>query len=292
MIVVRLRGGLGNQLFQYAMGRRIALQYNTGLKLDLTSLLKKSNSPSVTNREYQLHIFNIEEAFLIHPKIISFLNKYKLNFVVQLIKFVRSLGCVKVKEKSFTVDHNLITTPKKDAIYSGYWQSETYFNDIESQLRKDLEFKEVLSPEAQLLQNKIKDVTAVCVHVRRGDYVGNGYFQTMDNNYFKAGADYLTSHNENLHFFIFSDEPEWCKTNIDLGTNFTVVDYNTNGIRYKEDLELMASCDHFILSPSSFSWWACWLSTHERKMVVAPKKWFPDDTVDTSDLIGESWKRI
>jgi len=289
MVIVRLRGGLGNQMFQYAMGKRIALHYNTNVKLDLTSLLKKGKKDS---RPYQLHIFNIEEDFFINPKLIEFLYKNKLNFVTQLIKRIKGRGIKKIKEQSFSVQEDLITNPQDNRVYTGYWQSEKYFKEVRDEILKDFSFKEELSPGAQNILDNIKTKNSVCVHVRRGDYVGDDFFQSMGLDYFKKASDYLNEHNSDLHFYIFSDDTEWCKENIKLDYDFTIVDYKTDKIRYKEDLQLMSLCNHFIISASSFSWWAVWLGSHDNKMVVAPKKWFLDTSVDVSDLVGENWVRI
>ncbi len=292
MVIVRLRGGLGNQMFQYAFGKRLAKQLNTNLKLDLTTLLRVKHKTGFTKRDYQLHIFNVEEDFLVKPGFINFLNKFRLHVLVELVKGIKLLPYKKIKESTFTVDQNLIDNPPNDTLYTGYWQSEAYFKYAESELRKDFEFKDALSEQAQQILEKIKSSNSICVHMRRGDYVQNNYFVPMSSDYFDRASKHISTHVESPHFFIFSDDPDWCKQNVNLNGNHTVVDFETDKIKYKEDLQLMASCKHFIMSASSFSWWAVWLSNRKSKITIAPKMWFADTQIDVSDLVGKDWIRL
>lgn len=292
MIVVRLRGGLGNQMFQYALGKRIAHEFNTTLKLDLTSLLKTYDSELVTNRDYQLDIFNLEPSFLIQPNLLRQLDKLGLNFVSQFLKGIKLLGIKTYKEKTFTVEDWLIKNAKDNTLYSGYWQSESYFEAAENELRKDFEFKESLSQQAQDLYDKIASVNAVCVHMRRGDYVGNQAFNGSNLDYFYNAAAHINRQTERPHFFVFSDDPEWCKENVKFEQDFTVIDYQTKKVKFKEDLQLMSSCQHFIMSASSFSWWAVWLSNKKGNIVIAPEPWFLNSFNDERDLVSKDWVRL
>lgn len=292
MIIVRLRGGLGNQMFQYALGKRIAHELNTTLKLDLTSLLKTYDTEMVTNRDYQLDIFNLEPSFLVQPNLLRKLDKLGLNFVSQLIKGIKLFGIKKYKEKSFTVEDWIIKNPKNNILYSGYWQSESYFESAEDVLRKDFQFKDSLSIQAQEIYDKIQSVNAVCVHMRRGDYVNNHVFNSGSLDYFESAAHYIDQKESQPHFFVFSDDPEWCKSNVKFEQEFTVVDYHTDKIKFKEDLQLMSSCKHFIMSASSFSWWAVWLSNKKGNIVIAPEPWFLNSDKDVSDLVSEDWIRM
>ncbi|WP_269240099.1 alpha-1,2-fucosyltransferase [Flavobacterium limnophilum] len=293
MIIIRLRGGLGNQMFQYAFGKSIARKLGVDMKLDLTSLLQTHHKATTTNRDYQMNIFNFGDSFLIQPNSIRLLNKLHLNFLIQIIKSIKLIGFKKYKEKTFTAEELIINTPKDKNLYVGYWQSEKYFKNIETELRKDFRFNEELSPQAKSISEAIIKVNAVCVHVRRGDYVANtGSFNCSNLDYFVDGTNYIFKHTNNPHFFVFSDDPEWCKQHLKFDYDFTIVDYTTDKIKYKEDLQLMALCNHFIISASSFSWWAVWLSNKKEAKVVVPKNWFLDKTTDVSDLIHDSWIKL
>ena len=155
----------------------------------------------------------------------------------QFIKGVKLLGFKSYKEKTFRVEEWSLKKPTDKTMYSGYWQSETYFEAAADELRKDFEFKGELSVQAKKIQEKIESVNAVCVHIRRGDY-------------------------------------------------------ETQNLKFKEDLRLMATCKHFIMSASSFSWWAVWLSHKKENTVIAPKIWFFDNSRDTTDLTSEDWVRL
>lgn len=293
MIIIRLRGGLGNQMFQYSLGKHIANKLGIEMKLDLTSLLRTRQNEKLTCRDYQMGIFNFEASFLLQPNFIRFLDRVHLNFLLQIIKSLKLIGFKKYTEKTFTADELIINTPKDHHLYVGYWQSEKYFKSIETELRKDFIFKEELSVEAKSVYSAIKKVNAVCVHVRRGDYVGNtGSFNCSNLDYFENGTNYIFKHTINPHFFVFSDDPKWCKQHIKFDYDFTIVDYSTDKIKYKEDLQLMASCNHFIMSASSFSWWAVWLSNKKEAKVVVPKNWFLDENIDVNDLVNESWIKL
>lgn len=292
MIVIRLRGGLGNQMFQYALGKRIAKQLNTNIKLDLTSLLKTSKDKNVTNRDYQLGIFNIEESFLVQPNLLRALDKVGLNFISQFLKGIKLLGFKSYKERTYTVEDWLLKNPTDKTLYSGYWQSEAYFEAAEDELRKDFKFKGELSLQATKIQEKIESVNAVCIHMRRGDYVGNRMFNDLGLDYFKKSVDYIGERSNEPHFFVFSDDPKWCKENVNFDYDYTVVNYETEYVKYKEDLQLMASCKHFVMSASSFSWWAVWLSNRKDNIVIAPEPWFLNDAKDTRDLISQNWVRL
>ncbi len=292
MIVIRLRGGLGNQMFQYALGKRITKQLGTTMKLDLTSLLKTHKRKNVTDRDYQLDIFKLDTQFLVQPRLLKTFDKYGLNFLSQFIKETQLLGIKKYKEKTFTVEEWLVDNPKDDILYSGYWQSEAYFESVEEDLRKDFEFEEELSLEAQAIYDNISTVNAVCVHMRRGDYVNNQMFNSSNLEYFYKASEYINQNTNKPHFFVFSDDPEWCKINVKFEQDFTIVDYQTTKKKFKEDLQLMSSCKHFVMSASSFSWWAVWLSNKKDNIVVAPEPWFLNSDNDVSDLVSKDWIRL
>ncbi len=177
-------------------------------------------------------------------------------------------------------------------MYSGYWQSETYFEAAADELRKDFEFKGELSVQAKKIQEKIESVNAVCVHIRRGDYVLYELYNNSGMDYFRNAADYIGKTHNAPHFFVFSDDPEWCKENVEFDYDYTIIDYETQNLKFKEDLRLMATCKHFIMSASSFSWWAVWLSHKKENTVIAPKIWFFDNSRDTTDLTSEDWVRL
>lgn len=293
MIVIRLRGGLGNQMFQYALGVALAKRLDTELKIDLTSLLKrKKETDDTVVRNFQLHIFNINASYLIKPQTINTLRKLRLNVIVQLLKGVKLFGVKTIKEQRFNFNKAIIENPIDNALYNGYWQSEYYFKDVAETVRAQFKFKHKLCSKASKLLDTIQQTNSVCVHIRRGDYATAKGFNLSDLSYFETAANVIAKNVHNPYFFIFSDEPKWCLKHVKLKHPSTVIDYNTKAIRFKQDLELMSKCNHFIMSASSFSWWAVWLRNNNEGIVIAPKDWFINNDKDVTDLIHPKWIRL
>jgi hypothetical protein len=292
MIIVRLRGGLGNQMFQYAFAQQLSHQLGVDFKLDLSSLLKRSKKRGTTNRDYQLDIFNIQPEFLVSKNLTDALYSKGFGIALQGIKAVKLAGFKKVKERQFRFDPEILRNSSDKNLYTGYWQSAMYFPHVVNQLRKDFTFRGELSTEATTIHSRIQSSEAVCVHVRRGDYVGNTSFNSSGNDYFKKSAMEIGTRVTDPKFFIFSDEPEWCQENLDIGYPFVIVDYQTPNPKFKEDLWLMSSCRHFIMSASSFSWWAVWLSNQSDQVVTVPDPWFLNDFADSSDLVDAKWIKV
>lgn len=281
MIIVQLRGGLGNQLFQYALGRHLAFLNQAELKLDV-SLFNEVNS--WTYRTYSLNDFNIKATLATKNEI----NRLRGHWG----GFVPFLG----PQKSIVEPHFHFYAPVlsfKDAVYlDGYWQSEKYFIDIADVIREDLTPKVSGSDTYEVLKESITQCNAVSVHIRRGDYVTNStanrYFKPCEVKYYQQAIQYLVKYISNPVFFVFSDDILWAKANfkIDFPTHFV------EGNSAQEDLWLMASCGYQIIANSTFSWWGAWLNQQPDKIVIAPQTWFSTKRFDTKDLLPESWIRL
>lgn len=286
MIIIKLLGGLGNQLFQYAVARGLALIHNTDLFLDI------SGYSSSILRKYELGVFNIN-ASIASPDILKYV-PFSISDACYLnIRHVFS-GNIKIqyfKEKNFAFQKEILSLP--DNIYlDGYWQSEKYFSFFEGILRKELSFASQPSIINQEHLERIKRCNSVSVHIRRGDYISNR--KTMDIHGF-LGTDYyaraLNLVKEKITgptIFVFSDDIDWAIENFktDLPTHF--IDHNRKENAY-EDLRLMCTCKHHIIANSSFSWWGAWLCKNPDKVIIAPKRWFNTPKIDTRDLIPDSW---
>jgi hypothetical protein len=131
--------------------------------------------------------------------------------------------------------------------------------------------------------------------VRRGDYVSlpsaAEYHALTGLPYYQQAVEILTTDNSTMNFFVFSDDPEWCRQNLNLPGTTTIVDWNTGKASY-EDLRLMSNCKHHIIANSSFSWWGAWLNPSTEKQVIAPQKWVNDSTQFNSDLLPVAWKKL
>lgn len=146
----------------------------------------------------------------------------------------------------------------------------------------------------QVAQN-ILSVNAVSLHVRRGDYVSNltinQFHGTCSLEYYNQAIAQIAKKVETPHFFVFSDDPEWVKSNLKIDYSITIVDHNNADKNY-EDIRLMSLCKHHIIANSSFSWWGAWLCRNPNKIVIAPLKWFNDKSINTTDLIPDGWIKI
>jgi hypothetical protein len=284
MITVRLIGGLGNQMFQYATGRRLADHHKTNLTLDVSGY--HSQHPGDTPRHYELGTFAIRAE----------VDERGSNTATSriLTKLRVKAPAQPYNENGFAFNKKVLTAP--DGIYlNGYWQSERYFNDIRPQLLKDFTFISKTDAPNQTIGKQIQKVNAVSLHVRRGDYVANAnanhFHGTKTLGYYHDAIALLAKKTKDPHFFVFSDDPEWCKDNIKINYPTTFVTENDGNSGYK-DLHLMSKSKHHIIANSSFSWWGAWLNPSPDKVVIAPKQWFNDSSVDTRDIYPKGWLKI
>ena len=277
MIIVRLKGGLGNQMFQYALGRVLALKSKTDLKLDISFFNLKLRN--ITKRSYDLDVFNIKAGVINKNKVVTYV------FSV-LKKIMKTPG----QERGFNFDPKMLSLGP-NAYLDGYFQSYKYFSDFKDIIKKDFTLKNISIP-VQNLAEEISSENALCIHVRRGDYVGNALHDVIDKDYYKKGIEYIRSRISLDKIYVFSDDINWCKDNLSFKFPTMFVEDGYMGLKGEGHMFLMSQCKNFIIANSSFSWWSAWLSDYESKIVVCPKQWFGDASKNTGDLIPEEWKKI
>jgi hypothetical protein len=264
-------------MFQYAMGRCLAEKRKDHLYLETSSL---SGRPLSTPREYGLSIFNIRARFTNKDEII------RDSDVVFRVHQIRR-GFYK----------SALEYPRQGNIaLDGYWQNELYFKEIEDIIRNEFTFKSARheSPD-QLLREQITSTTAVCVHVRRGDYLlpKNSNLLTVGIDYYKMAVNFISTAVRNPHFYLFSDDISWCMDNLSLDYPCTFIRRNRPAEECTaEDFRLMTLCRHFIIANSSFSWWAAWLGSSGNKIVIAPATWFRDDREASEKIAPSGWVRL
>ncbi len=296
MITIKLMGGMGNQMFQYALGRQLALKHQTDLVLDLSFLLDRTPRPDFTFRDYNLDIFNLSPVIFKHNKMHqdSFVEK-NLKKIEAKFRQIFKKSDIWIREESSVFKEAVLNSPNGSKL-QGYWQSEKYFKAIEDVLRQDFTFKNKLCPAAAKMAERVGSVESVAVHVRRGDYVAvktfTDFHGVMTDSYFLPAADLMASKIQNPIFFIFSDDLDWCKQNLILPYPHQFVEHDCDGDKFGDYFALMSFCRHQIISNSSFSWWAAWLNSNPNKVVVAPRRWFKAEHMDDRDLVPESWLRI
>ena len=289
MITVKLMGGIGNQMFQYAAGRALALKNRTELTLDLSWF---DDMTGCTPRIYELNVFMIDamiskrnKSFLMNLKVFE---KYYRKFYNRIVLFRLRTS---IEERYFYYDPDVLEL--KDNVHlTGYWQSEKYFTDYESEIRKDFQFPVITDLKNKEMASEIKKVNSISIHVRRGDYVGcNVHGDICGPDYYRKAVSLISEKVENPEFFCFSDDMAWVKENITINYPVHYIDWNCGDQSFR-DMHLMSLCRHNIIANSSFSWWGAWLNKNYNKVIIAPNKWFTNLSMDTKDLIPEGWIKL
>lgn len=265
MIVIRLIGGLGNQCFQYAVGRYLAEIHHTELKIDISEF-----------ETYKLHAYSLNHC----------------NIIENFASSKDLVGLKHVREKHFHFDPE-ISHLSNGIFLDGYWQSEKYFAGIAEIIRHELTVKSQLSGKDRVIAEQIISCESVSVHIRRSDYLPNTYteqlLETCSLDYYLYSVEHIAHTLNRPHFFIFTDDKDWTRENFQLPYPITFVDHNGPDKNY-EDMRLMSLCKHNIIANSTFSWWGAWLNNNPDKIVFAPKKWFTEKAYSSSkDIIPDSW---
>lgn len=293
MVIVKLAGGLGNQLFQYAAGRRLAMRHNSLLALDLAYYAEQSL------RSYRLGHFNIDARVATPVEVARFTERPAGRLRRWLLAVREAWSpyhqrAIIQERRPLQFDRAWVKVPG-DAYLVGYWQNEQYFADISDRIRAEFTLRQPLSPTSTELLHQIKATLSVGVHVRRGDYATEARTAKLHGvcspEYYQICARRILELHPGAVFFVFSDDPAWASDNLQLGATTIVVDKNGPERDY-EDLHLLSQCRHFILANSTFSWWSVWLSPRPNKTVFAPKRWFAINQYDPSDLIPLSWHQV
>lgn len=294
MICVQLNGGLGNQMFQYAFGKTLATKYKTELILDTSRLI--NNKTGITYRSLELDIFkiNLQEASKNDIKRLKPLFYRIANVLAFKAGYLGIQTSKYFIEKGFSFNSSIYKIGK-DCFLTGYWQSYRYFENIESLIREEFKFPQVFDKDNHRL-TKIEHENSISLHVRRTDFVNNKYHDihgTCSIEYYEKAAEYIANKVSRPCFFIFSDDIEWARANLNLNYPCEFVSGNIGKQSYI-DMQLMSLCKHNIIANSSFSWWGAWLNQNPNKVVVAPRQWFADETRNsqTKDLMPETWLRI
>lgn len=254
-MIVRLMGGLGNQMFQYAFGASVAQARHEKLWF---------SNQYLGGRAYGLHAFQAQVEFT--PETSSL-----------------------YREAGFSFDSHALRAPHPNTTFVGYWQTEKYFDTV--LVRHAFTLRNTPSQRSLGVAEDINRARpSAFIHIRRGDYLTPttaAYHGSPSMEYYRAGMQHLRAAYPDTRFFVFSDDPEWCRANFE---DCVVVDHNLTAPH--EDLWLMSQCNHAVLANSSFSWWGAWLGDLQpNRIVLTPQRWFAAD-INTSDLVPERWVKL
>jgi Glycosyl transferase family 11 len=280
-------------MFQYAASKALAMRRGADLCLDVTSF-----------EGYTLHHgFELKRIFDCPENLASNSDIRKVLGwrAAPLVRRVLSLAGMRLlrgrslaMEPSFSYWPAYEDAPGECYLF-GYWQSERYFADVAASIRKDFEFKTQLNSKNDSLARQIRNVNAVSLHVRRGDYVKNpvtlAKHGVCSPEYYRDAIARITEEVDAPFFFIFSDDIQWVKENVGIEYPCKYIDHNSGADSFN-DMRLMSMCRHHIIANSSFSWWGAWLAQSPRQIVIAPEPWFDDLSIDTRDLLPDRWIKI
>ena len=274
MIVVRLTGGLGNQLFQYAMGRYLAARH--GVELVLEDSFYVEPPKGSTPRRYELDKYPIN-ARRTDAAERRTLRSYTGRICKRLRRLVQLPGPFTYVHERIGQFENQVRELPDDVFLDGYWQSESYFAGIHDILRDEYSPLIPMSAEDESTAGQMNRCQSISLHIRRGDYVTNTAANAMhgmcDLDYYERAIRYMAEKLTEPAFFVFSDDMQWVQENLLIDFPYYHVKHNSTATDF-QDLRLMSLCQHHIVANSSFSWWAAWLNPSAEKMVVRPKTWF------------------
>lgn len=290
MIVVKLIGGLGNQMFQYAAGFVLAQKYKVSLKMDVQFLLDRiKRYYRHTHRDYAMDVFSISGEIASHDDISKFVYPRRGNkYIYQVLKRLYGERSV-YKEDSLETDKAFFDIPD-NAYLDGYWQNYKYIVGSERCLKKEFVFKDSLPDSHKLIAERMQLKRSVCVVVRRGDYVGHPTLDIIDAAFYAKAMSFLSSRMEDLLFFVFSDDIGWCKENIGCqGCDIFFVDQKYTGPKAGYYLQLMSLCKHYIVPNSTYAWWGAWLGSYRDKVVVTSGVWYKGQKEERNSILPNEW---
>ena len=283
--IIKLKGGLGNQLFQYAAAKAISVQHNIPLLLDVSSYQKKQSY-----RQPDILSYNLPEAIATTAQI----NKHVRNNWLYNRKpqWLQPLLYNTYQEKSFAYNPavcNLLAPHLLD----GYFQSEYYFMQHKKYLQQTFGVAPLLPIPLQNLLLQIQNNNSIAIHIRRTDYLLAQFASVhgaLPATYYQRAIQHITNTVTSPTFFVFSDDINWAKQHLNLPSNTVFASEITSTVA--EDFYLLQQCKHNIIANSSFSWWAAWLNTSDNKMVIAPHTWFTTNHINSADLIPKKWLQL
>ncbi|UWR66486.1 alpha-1,2-fucosyltransferase [Phaeobacter inhibens] len=283
MIITRLHGRLGNQMFQYAAGRALADRLGVSLALD-------SRGAELRGEGVLTRVFDLDLAT---PDIWPPLRQRAPLGYALWRGLGQHLGTGPKLRREVGLGYNPDFVDWSDNSYlHGYWQSERYFAQSAERIRRDFTFPEYSNQQNAEMAARIGETNAISLHVRRGDYLTLAAHVLCDQAYYEAAlAQVLDGLKGQPTVYVFSDDPQWAKENLPLPCDKVVVDFNGADTDY-EDMRLMSLCKHNIIGNSSFSWWAAWLDQTPDRRVAGPAKWFGDPKLNNPDILPPGWLRI
>lgn len=290
LIISKIIGGLGNQMFQFAAGYALAARHNVPLRLDIGDFASyRLHQGFELDRVFELEVDIADEADF--SQVLGWRKHQVIRRLLSRPRFGSLSGGRFIVEPKFDYWDG-INSVDSECYLAGYWQTEKYFQDFGQEVRSSFRFRERLRDRNIEWERMIQGSPAVSIHIRRGDYVTNRTTNSMHGTcslgYYHAAIERITSQINFAEFFVFSDDIPWVVENLRISQPVHYISNNLGKDSYI-DMRLMALCRHNIIANSSFSWWGAWLNDAIDKIVIAPKTWFAGKP-RPRDLYPDSWQ--
>lgn len=281
-VVVRVTGGLGNQLFQFSAGLAVSKRLGARLRVDASAYAKDPL------RRYRLDCLAEPPEQVSEQELQSLLQP---GWIARKLLRKRPLRVIRHLEASYRPEVQVVA---EGCYLDGYWQSQEYFRPIRDEIRSRLQFQSSLSPSNGQLASLAQAKRVASLHVRRGDYVAvpslRDWHGVLPLEYYERALELLDSRFGLEGVFVFTDDPEWVRSNLATELPMTIV---SNGKSDElEELSVMKSCRYHVIANSSYSWWGAWLSDAEPAAIVAPSQWFATDKEDASAIVPSEWNLV
>jgi hypothetical protein len=288
-VAIKLSGGLGNQLFQYATGRQLAM--HQGHELDADLCWFNDIPEGSTLRQPLLKHFKAKLRYVNSSGNPSTLAEPARGTLDKLLRPIR----IHKEKRSYQYDSKINNISRRcRLIYlDGYWQSYKYFQDVRSTVLQDLQPDTPPHPLYEEFRHQITGTESVMIHVRRGDYIQSPsaakVHGALDPSYYQRAIQIAESRLTRPTFYVFSDDISWCMQNISSQSAMVYVKSAPTSTAVIDELVLMQQCKHQIIANSSLSWWGAWLNLNPQKLVIAPRNWLASQPIDLADLIPPAW---
>lgn len=279
MIRIILKGGLGNQMFQYAFGKSIALAKKENLVLDTSFLDCRLPVKGFTVRDYELDLFGISEKPQ-KPLLPSILNRY-LSYPLNKVASKVSLGYLIEGANIYAYEPDLVNKAlalKSNITLEGYWNNYIYFNNFEKEIKQIYDTDKLYDEKYKSLEEEITNTNSISINIRRGDYLNTKHkdiFVYLDKGYYSKAIAIIRSRIQKPKFFVFSyDDPDWVKNELEFNNDeLFIVGKEFAGDRFKTYLRLISLCKHNIISNSTFAFWGSYLNNNVSKITIGPAYW-------------------
>lgn len=292
MITVKILGGLGNQLFQYAFGRCLSILNDTGLCLDYYHQMIRTDFEGEKLTKIT-DVFDLPVKLYIGKTRKVLVSRFGLKYADRLLSKIYRMTRYVVDENEVLQRREQIRR-QRDMYITGYWQSENYFAEIEDVIRRDYRFKAEEQLKSLDIYKEISGNNSVSLHIRGKDYLTKSIYARCDVGYYMDAAEMIARTDPDPKFYIFTDDIDNVHQNYKELLRFSkVVDVKTPFSPDAVDLLLMSKCRHNVICNSSFSWWGAWLNDNPDKIVIAPRRWFSDPEYYNEEiLVPKKWRRI